>query len=329
MSSCAVVTSVIAPYALSSHLNEAYPQFHSCNCRLLKTGINHTYLVAQDSKTYVFRIYCFGWRSESEIKAELDWLLVLHENMLPISIPIADKKGNYIQSIDAPEGRRFGVLFTVAHGQKLQQLTIYAHAQIGSVLAKMHQIGNDKKLNRPTYSPESMMNQGLQAISNFLSPSQPEMQYLMNLKEHLSRKLREKAFQNLDSGIVHMDLWFDNINVNDDEEVTIFDFDFCGNGYLALDIAYYQLQLFNTEVVPEKRNEKQQAFLQAYQLIQPFPELNPSQWATLSLCMYYFYLGIQCSRFQDWSASFLNETYLKRYIENFIKKFQVNHFKME
>jgi hypothetical protein len=34
-----------------------------------------------------------------------------------------------------------------------------------------------------------------------------------------------------------------------------------------------------------------------------------------------FYLGIQCSRFDDWSNVFLNETYLKRFINLLVKKY--------
>jgi hypothetical protein len=41
----------------------------------------------------------------------------------------------------------------------------------------------------------------------------------------------------------------------------------------------------------------------------------------LGVSLYFFYLGIQCQRFENWSNSFLNETYLKRFINLLVKTY--------
>jgi hypothetical protein len=41
----------------------------------------------------------------------------------------------------------------------------------------------------------------------------------------------------------------------------------------------------------------------------------------LGVSMYFFYLGIQCQRFDNWSNVFLNETYLTRFINLLVKKY--------
>jgi Ser/Thr protein kinase RdoA (MazF antagonist) len=329
MDGCTVVTSVIAPDSLNEYLAGTYPALVSCHCQLLKTGINHTYKVVGEDTTYIFRIYCYAWRTEEAIQAEIDWLLKLHSHQLPVATPIADKSGRYIQYITAPEGKRFGVLFTLAPGEKLQQYAPEMHEQAGILLANIHQLGRSGLLNRPYYQPEALLDQGLRKIMDFLPHTAQELQYLQKLKAFLLNQFNDAAFQNLETGIVHMDMWFDNLNISHDGKITLFDFDFCGNGWLAFDIAYYQLQLFNTEKTEQDRKKKQLAFREGYQSVRPFPVLSDTQWAALSLSMYYFYLGIQCSRFHDWSASFLNETYLKRYIEVFVKGYQAAHFKID
>ena len=61
---------------------------------------------------------------------------------------------------------------------------------------------------------------------------------------------------------------FDNINITDDDIATIFDFDFCGNGWLCMDIAYYILQLHNIERYDEKGYQpKVDSFLRGYESI--------------------------------------------------------------
>jgi Ser/Thr protein kinase RdoA (MazF antagonist) len=49
------------------------------------------------------------------------------------------------------------------------------------------------------------------------------------------------------TGIVHLDIWFDNLNIAPNNQITLFDFDFCGNGWFCLDVAYYVLQVHNIE----------------------------------------------------------------------------------
>ena len=41
----------------------------------------------------------------------------------------------------------------------------------------------------------------------------------------------------------------------------------------------------------------------------------------LGVCLYFFYLGIQSQRFENWSNSFFNEAYLKRFINVLVKSY--------
>jgi Ser/Thr protein kinase RdoA (MazF antagonist) len=120
---------------------------------------------------------------------------------------------------------------------------------------------------------------------------------------------------------VHLDIWFDNLNISDNNTITLFDFDFCGNGWLCLDIAYYILQLHSTEKDETERAEKMASFYRGYQTIEKISDEEKRIIPTLGVCLYYFYLGVQCSRFHNWSNTFLNEVYLKRFITVLIKSY--------
>jgi Ser/Thr protein kinase RdoA (MazF antagonist) len=79
--------------------------------RLLKTGINHSYLVNHSLGKFVFRLYSLKWRSDLEISQEIRLLNLLKERGISISCPIIDISANYIQYLEAPEGKVFRFSF--------------------------------------------------------------------------------------------------------------------------------------------------------------------------------------------------------------------------
>ena len=70
-----------------------------------------------------------------------------------------------------------------------------------------------------------------------------EMNFMRLAQRYLLKEFENANISQIRQGIVHLDIWFDNLNITTNNQVTIFDFDFCGNGWLCLDIAYYILQL--------------------------------------------------------------------------------------
>ena len=113
-----VSNSIISEIHLADFLIDTYNFEKNTSCQLIKTWVNDTYLVEVSSEKFIFRIYRLDWRSENEIAEELRLINLLKEKNISISFPILDKKDNFIQSINAPEGKRFGVLFSFADGEK-------------------------------------------------------------------------------------------------------------------------------------------------------------------------------------------------------------------
>jgi Ser/Thr protein kinase RdoA (MazF antagonist) len=151
------------------------------------------------------------------------------------------------------------------------------------------------------------------------------MQFMQRVQLYLLQELDKVDTGVIRHGVVHLDIWFDNLNIHNKEDVTLFDFDFCGNGWLALDIAYYMLQMVNVERELDQYEIKWNSFLKGYNSITPIPEEEMRILPVASISIYFFYLGVQCQRFENWTNSFLNETYLKRYINLVIKKLYQFH----
>jgi Ser/Thr protein kinase RdoA (MazF antagonist) len=125
-------------------------------------------------------------------------------------------------------------------------------------------------------------------------------------------------------GAVHLDIWFDNLHFGPEHQITLFDFDFCGNGWLALDIAYFQLQLFNTNPNEQEYETKLASFLAGYASVAPISPAEERLVPWLAACVWFFYLGVQCDRFDNWSNIFLNQDHLKRFV-GMIKKWLAYH----
>lgn len=315
-----VTSSIVSAAHLGQFLQKKYSFFENASCQLVKAGVNHSYLLTDGEKKAIFRIYSLNWRTESEIREELRLLMLLQENGLPVSFPLADAEGTFIQALDAPEGRRLGVLFSFAEGEKLLTFSEELHYKIGQIMARFRQLTHNLKLDRASYTPQLMLVDSVELIKPFLPEESAEMKFLYDTQRYLLGEFSKIDRTKTREGIVHLDIWFDNLNINKDNQVTLFDFDFCGGGLLCMDIAYYILQIHSTEADEAVFRKKKESFLAGYESITQISEEEQRLLPMLGLSVYFFYLGVQCQRFDNWSNVFLNELYLTRFINLRVKR---------
>lgn len=316
-----VINSTISPLHLGLFIQEQFHFEAKIFCHLIKTWVNDTYLIIHQSEKYIFRIYRLNWRSHLEIEEELRFINTLKAKELSVSSPIKDKSGNFIQTIPAPEGERLGVLFSYAQGDKKLTIPPNLHLRIGQLMGKIHLTSQDLFLKRISYNFENLISTPLIKIEEILGIDEIEFQLL---KQYQISILNSEAIKNIDklrTGVVHLDIWADNLNITKNNDITLFDFDFCGNGWLALDIAYHLVMIFLFESDQNILEEKSKSFLQGYKsqntIFQEEKELIPHLGTTILI----FYLGFQCERF---SSLYVNKTYVKGFINSRIKRW-VNH----
>jgi Ser/Thr protein kinase RdoA (MazF antagonist) len=242
-----VVCSTLSATHLGRYLQQQYHLGAGTTCRLLRAAINHAYQVTDGMHKYVFRIYSLNWRSGIEITEEIRLLQLLKEHDIPVSYAIPDPQGNYIQQIPAPEGMRLGVLFSFAKGEKVLSFSEALHFKIGEIMARMHRVTHELSLQRIQYNPQVLLHDSFELLKQYISIDTEEMQFMQHAQQYLLQQYDNVQAYPFRNGIVHLDIWFDNLNIHNNEDVTLFDFDFCGNGWLLHDIAYYMLQVYNTE----------------------------------------------------------------------------------
>lgn len=313
MTTFPTTASTLSQTELGKFISEKYQLEGNFDCKLFRTGINHTYFMSNISTKYVVRVYCYNWRTKVEIQQELALLNLLKDNNLSVSFPIPDDKGNLIQEVNAPEGLRYVVLFTFAEGEKMRFMNNETCSAIGSIIAKIHNVTAGKKIDRVNYNSDILLNKAYNYLNLFFSDDLSEMKYIKQISSKIAKSFEENCWLENQRGIVHLDIWYDNLSVNKHDEITLFDFDNCGNGFLILDVGYFCKQLFFIESDKNVYEMKVKSFLDGYKKERGLSEEELKLIPEAGASIFIFYLGLQAQRF-DWSNIFLTENYIKMFV---------------
>ena len=250
-----VTASVPAPGALLSRVLPAYDLGSPASaCTLHMSGVNDVYLVrSRDGRRFVLKVYRHGWRSEPEVRYELDLLADLDRRGVPVALPLPRKDGRgRVTPIPAPEGTRPAVLFEHAPGRP-PTWPFYEHEGecrlLGRALAQIHEAALDFRSPhpRPALDDALLLDGALAALRPFVEERRPgDWRYLVGLVGRLRERLGDLDRRGLSRGVCHGDFHGGNVFLQDDDvegggmRVTTFDFDVCGPGWLAFDIARWR-----------------------------------------------------------------------------------------
>ncbi|KIC62803.1 phosphotransferase enzyme family protein [Chryseobacterium taiwanense] len=318
------INSTISPNAVCKLVQQQYGLSEISEYSIIRLAMNHLYRVQDGETSYVFRVYTHNWRTELEIEEEIRLLTHLKEDGRPVAYPIADLFNKYIQEIQAPEGKRFGVLFSFAKGKKAAKFSPETSFLIGQALAKVHQSTENFELKRISYDTQNLLTNPVLRTKEFYSTNVDEIEFLEKLSSYLLPKLENIDPLKTRFGSVHLDAWFDNLHIDDKEGITFFDFDFCGNGYLCFDISYFLFQLLATHLNEEEYQIKVESFMKGYESVTELSNEEKEYIPFVSLAIITYYIAVQCDRFEYWTNIFLNEDHLKRMVGN-LKRWMAYH----
>ncbi|MBU2940368.1 phosphotransferase [Lacinutrix sp. C3R15] len=322
------ISSILSPKYLAGLVKQRYNLDATTTCSILKTGINHTYLITEPNTKYVLRVYFLDWRTQNEIEEELQLLDFLKANGISVSFPIKDKNNQYIQSIPAFEGKRYAVLFSYAKGETVRNPSKEVCFTLGETMAKFHQLTLDKHINRIDYTAKTLVNDAFNSANTFFKKNTEEMAYYQQANTIITSKFENADTSKLRKGIVHLDFWYENLKVKETSEITVFDFDNCGNGWLFLDLSYTLMILFRNEANKDNFKEKQASFYQGYTTIAHVSDEEKKLIPYGGLAIWLHYNSIHINRFNDFSNPFLSEDFLKYWIHTVKQWMEFNGIKI-
>ena len=283
MTTIRIARSFIAADSVAELIAAEYDCAPPISCKLfsklLRTQDNDHYLVtAGDGVQYAFRIYQEGaryHRTESDYLYEIDWLRFLHDRGLPIAYPVRRRDGGYIGRLEAPEGPRYYAMFSLAYGDPLALKDIDQLYVMGEMMGRIHVVSDEftsPHVRRPL-DMAYLLDRPLERIRrSWTDERAANLDLVLTAAEEAREELRGFAAQSASIpgswGPISGDFHQSSVFFNETNEPTFFNFDLCGPGWRAYDIAAF-LSNANLMHAPAERSE---AFFAGYYAARPLAD---------------------------------------------------------
>jgi homoserine kinase type II len=193
-------------------------------------GVENTnYLIESSEQDYILTIY-EKRVDEKDLPFFIKLLSDLSDNNFPCPKPIANKSNKKINKIK----NKNAALVTFLNGKSKNKITSEDCFEVGKIAAQLHKITKKFNINRKNNL----------SIENWQNIFEKTIKQKIDLDESIIKKtrnylnfLKDKWPKNLPQGIIHADLFPDNIFFIDNKVSGIIDFYFACNDFFAYEIA--------------------------------------------------------------------------------------------
>ena len=271
--------SFVAADSLAELLMEEYNLGGEAACKLfskmLRTQDNDHYQVRVDGeKKFVARVYQLGRhmnRTEGDYQYELAWLAYLHQRGHRVGYPIPRTDGGYVGLIDAPEGPRYYALFNYVEGTEMPINQAGLYFRMGQAMARIHLDSAEFSTPyvRQPWDFEHLVDRSVERVKrNWSEKRAADFDLLLasadDAREQIISLLGNSQAPEI-WGTIGGDFHTANTFVNPKQELSFINFDLCGYGWFAYDIAVF---LLNTELL-NRPVELSEAFFAGYFAVRP------------------------------------------------------------
>jgi Ser/Thr protein kinase RdoA (MazF antagonist) len=207
------------------------------NSQILGGFESFMYEFAQNNRDYILRIGHSKRRTEELIQGEVDWINYLAAGGAGVAKAILSNKGNLVEPIDDGHGGHFlATAFVKAQGGSPWQMEKWDEAlfeRYGRLLGRIHQLSKDYTPANPAWKRPSW-DDPIMREENWLPPEEN----LVKEKFTTTIKYLQSLPQDKEGyGLIHQDAHGGNFFVDDNYNITLFDFDDCTYGHFIYDIA--------------------------------------------------------------------------------------------
>jgi Ser/Thr protein kinase RdoA (MazF antagonist) len=311
-----VTYSTLSAQTLATDILPDYGIGDAVECKFYSTGFNDTYRAkTAHGKTVYLRAYRLPWRSLADIEYELDVLNHLHRQGVPAIRPLPRKDGRFVHAVPAPEGLRYVALFTEAPGKEIayDKNPERVAFRYGQAVARIHNAVQDFTSPHARFhiDLDHLIETPLRNIEPFLSHRADDWAYLQQFAATLRQRILDLPASALEQGFCHGDLQGYHANVGQDGILTFFDFDCCGYGYRAYDLAVFRW----CARLEEQEEVRWEPYLRGYREIRPLNDLDVLAVPLFVGARYVWHMGVHTQNAPDWGCGFLNDNYFERRLD--------------
>ena len=225
-------------------------------------GIENTnYFADTDSGHYVLTLF------ERLSAAQLPFYLELTKHLaargIPVPNPAPNASGKLLHSLKSKPAAVVNKL----QGQSQLQPTPRHYAKVNAMLARMHLASQDFNLTQPNLRGLPWWNDTVPAVLPHVTQEQRSL--LLSELAYQNHVAASSAFKALPVGVIHADLFRDNVMFEGDELTGFFDFYFAGCDTFLFDISVCLNDWCIDLATGEHDALRADAFLSAYQAVRP------------------------------------------------------------
>jgi Ser/Thr protein kinase RdoA (MazF antagonist) len=314
-----VSRSLISIEALARLLEGAY-LFSTVRCQLVQSTMRDTYRVTSDQGRFIFCIYPHQARPPAEIEAEVDFIDHLFGHDLVVGPAILARTGRCLFPMAFPEGQRFGVLFTYLSGQLLREdITAGPAHQYGRAIGQLHAAADTmgRRLSRPNIEWATIVEEPLTAFASATAAiswvaRRKDVSYLRQVAAFIRPRLEALPVAEPAYGLLHGDVIPSNALIRSDGAIALLDFDLCGYGWRAYDVATFlsEMRYWRIEEAVGR------AFVSGYETIRPLEAWEMSSLPLLQAARNFLALGIPAMKVNEWGSRYFNDRIINRLVAN-------------
>lgn len=181
-------------------------------------------------------------RSEEQLNSELDWIFYLGENGVKFAHANRSVDGNLVEEVKSEEHRFFVSVFDEAKGGHIKDLDDFTETRLknwGKVIAKLHKTTLGYKPSEDIMKRDQWNEERNYKVIKELCRSEDRFYEKFNI---LDRYLQNLNKSNNEYNLIHADIHHGNFFVDENDQITVFDFDDCHYHWFVYDIA---VPLFN------------------------------------------------------------------------------------
>lgn len=225
-------------------------------------GIENTnYFVDTDQGQYVLTL--FERLSFEQLPFYLHLMRHLAAHGIPVPDPAADAKGNILHQL---KGKPASVVSKLRGHSELAPTAAHC-AGVGEALARMHLAGLDYPRRQPNLRGLDWWNETVPVVQPYITPEQSSL--ILGELAYQNHVAESSACRSLPRGVVHADLFRDNVMFEDGKLTGFFDFYFAGCDSFLFDVAVCLNDWCVDLATGARDDERSAAFITAYQVVRP------------------------------------------------------------
>jgi Ser/Thr protein kinase RdoA (MazF antagonist) len=289
--------------------------FPDVQCEMFMPAFGDIYQVVTAQARFILRIYHAQGHTRSAILSEVELLNYLYQHELSVSHPLRRLDGEWLLTLQAPEGVRYAVLYSYAEGEPVSASTgLDSIVQYGELVARIHTTADSIpiRLDRQPITFASLVDDGLERLSPLRPHLKDAIAYLREAADVIRPRIAMLPTTTPLYGICHGDSSPTNVHIAPDGHPTLFDFDIAGPCWRIYDVG-----AFISHVAYKKLpGEFSDAFLEGYERVRKLEPIERSAIPLIKILRKYLTISVITLTIEPFGGRYLSDSFITDMVEH-------------